>query len=106
MTIDWDKFSTRINAGKTLVRNSVKWEGILLEDKPYSAEDWHAARGALWTNYDRDTDGRSPNALKLQYLYATNWTVNQENNGYGSEDVTILEYFINDQWLTFEQVMS
>lgn len=100
-TLDWDHFAAVVPAG-TLVRGAHpapsdgEWEGILLENKPHTREDFIAN---VWLEHDK----------KLRHLRMGDWLKMQCFRDIEDSRVMVdfpdVQYLINGQWLTFNEIM-
>lgn len=94
--IDWDKFAERVPAGTRIIgsvpHTDSAIEGILLENKPF--KDWEFPSGDLNDPFKPI----HPTRVHVQFFVLGNYT----QYGY----VEGLVYFINGQWLTFDEVMT
>lgn len=100
--VDWTAFSERVPVG-TMVRGdkaedgSGQWQGILLENKPYRFEDFIA-------NIVFEDDKKLKRAIMPLRLGIQTFDETEESTV--MFDFPDVQYFINDEWLTFEQVMA
>ncbi len=95
--MDWKRFQARVPVG-TMVRGN-DWSGIVLENYPYLEEEQvlpHVAAeyvGEFWEKFNTQPCLRfQPFDLPGESKFLVLWST--------------IQFFINDQWLTFEQVMA
>lgn len=97
MSINWVKFAERVPAGCMIRYRLDSWisgerlEGILIENKPYSGQEWIVSRIG-------DT-GEETTRLKCQPFY------NPFHLNPNRVPVKNISFLVNDRWLTFDEIM-
>ena len=100
--IDWNKFAQRVPPG-TMVRNTEsdhEWYAFLLESYPFRHDDLLAGSLVDEKSYALLMQGFDEHLrLRIQDLTLPELEII-------CPDWPFLEYFIDDEWLTFHEVMT